>query len=514
MKIKLVILISIIVYGCNIPAKENLKKPNIIFMMSDDHTSQAWGIYGGVLEKYAINKNIKRLAAEGVVLENAFCTNSICVPSRASILTGQYSHKNQVYTLTDALQPDQPNVAKILSKSGYQTALIGKWHLKKQPSGFDYFKVLPGQGRYNNPLLKDIHNWEDGNKGGKVYEGFSSDVIMDESIKWLDSRNKDKPFMLMTHFKATHEPFDYPDRFKDLFKGENLPEPESLLDFYPGKSGRTFEGQILEILAERWRSATKAKSNRYPGLPFDTEGLNSIQVRKKTYQKFVKDFLRCAAAIDDNIGKMLDYLKENNLADNTVIIYTADQGYFLGEHGMMDKRMFLEESLRMPFVIKYSKEIPANKRIDDIILNIDFPSLLLDYAGVSQPDSFQGKSFRSNLMLKTPSDWRKSMYYRYYAHAENRPSHMGIRTNQHKLIFYYGHPLGLKGIYTKKTTPPAWEYYDLENDPMELSNQYNNFENKKIISQLKRDLLNLRTKLGDEKTDLDELKDILENHWE
>jgi arylsulfatase A-like enzyme len=513
-KIKLVILISIIVYSCNIPAKENLKKPNIIFMMSDDHTSQAWGIYGGVLEKYAINKNIKRLAAEGVVLENAFCTNSICVPSRASILTGQYSHKNQVYTLTDALHPDQPNVAKILSKSGYQTALVGKWHLKKQPSGFDYFNVLPGQGRYNNPLLKDINNWKDGNKGGKVYEGFSSDVIMDESIKWLDRRDKDKPFMLMTHFKATHEPFDYPDRFKDLFKGENLPEPESLLDFYPGESGRTFEGQILEILTDRWRSATQTKSNRYPGLPFDTEGLDSIQVRKKTYQKFVKDFLRCAAAIDDNIGKMLDYLEENNLADNTVIIYTADQGYFLGEHGMMDKRMFLEESLRMPFVIKYSKEIPANKRIDDIILNIDFPSLLLDYAGIPQPDSFQGKSFRSNLKLESPLDWRNQMYYRYYAHAPNRPSHMGIRTNQHKLIFYYGHPLGLKGTYTKQTTPPAWEYYDLQNDPKELSNEYNNIKNKNIISQLKRDLLDLRTELGDEKTDSNELKDIIENHWE
>ncbi len=514
MKIKLVFIITILVFSCNIPAEENQKRPNIIFMMSDDHTSQAWGIYGGVLEKYAINHNIKRLAAEGVVLENAFCTNSICVPSRASILTGQYSHKNQVYTLTDALQPDQLNVAKILRKSGYQTALIGKWHLKKQPSGFDYFNVLPGQGRYNDPLLKDINNWEDGNKGGKVYEGFSSDVIMDESIKWLDRRDKNKPFMLMTHFKATHEPFDYPDRFKNLFNGETLPEPESLLDFYPGKSGRTFEGQILEILTERWTKATQTKSNRYPGLPFDTVGLDSIQIRKKTYQKFVKDFLRCAAAIDDNIGKMLDYLEENNLADNTVIIYTADQGYFLGEHGMMDKRMFLEESLRMPFVIKYSKEVPANKRIDDIILNIDFPSLILDYAGISQPDSFQGKSFRSNLMLETPSDWRKNMYYRYYAHAENRPSHMGIRTNQHKLIFYYGHPLGLKGTYTKKTTPPAWEYYDLENDPMELSNQYNNIENKKIISELKRDLLNLRTKLGDEKTDSDELKVILENNWE
>ena len=489
-------------------------RPNIIFMMSDDHTSQAWGIYGGVLENYVINKNIKRLANDGIVLENAFCTNSICVPSRASILTGQYSHKNNVYTLTDALDPQKLSVAKLIQKSGYQTALIGKWHLKKQPSGFDYFNVLPGQGRYNNPLLKDKTNWQDGNKGGVQYNGFSSDVIMDQSLKWLENRDKDKPFMLMTHFKATHEPFDYPDRFKDLFQGETLPEPESLLDFYPGRSGRTFEGQILEILTDRWIKATETKSNRYPGLPFETEGLDSIQTRKKTYQKFVKDFLRCAAAIDDNIGKMLDYLKENDLEENTIVIYTADQGYFLGEHGMMDKRMFLEESLRMPFVIKYPKEIPAGKRIDDIILNIDFPSLLLDYAAISQPDSFQGKSFRKNLSLDTPSDWRKHMYYRYYAHAKNRPSHMGIRTNQHKLIFYYGHPLGLKGTYTKQTTPPAWEFYDLENDPMELSNQYNNIKNKVVISQLKKDLLNLRTELGDAQTDTYQLKKILKNYWE
>ena len=197
--------------GCSsFPQKSNTP-PNIIFIMSDDHTSQAWGIYGGVLEKYAVNQNIKRLAQEGVVLDNAFCTNSICVPSRASILTGQYSHVNQVYNLTDALDPNRENVAQLIQKSGYQTALVGKWHLKDKPSGFDFFNILPGQGRYKNPILKNNENWEFGNKGGKEYEGFSSDVIMEESIKWLDQRDKEKPFMLMTHFKATHEPFDYPD---------------------------------------------------------------------------------------------------------------------------------------------------------------------------------------------------------------------------------------------------------------------------------------------------------------
>ncbi len=494
------------------PIKKQLP-PNIIFIMSDDHTSQAWGVYGGVLQNYAVNQNIQRLVAEGVVLDNAFCTNSICVPSRASVLTGQYSHNNKVYTLNDALDPNRKNVAQLLQKSGYQTAIVGKWHLKEKPSGFDYFNILPGQGRYHNPILKDKNNWEYGNKGGKEYEGFSADVIMDESLKWLDQREKDKPFMLMTHFKATHEPFDYPERFKNLFEKDTIPEPVSLLDFDSQESGRSFEGQILEILAERWRHASVKNNGRYPGLPFDTEGLNNVQARKKTYQKFVKDFLKSAAAIDDNIGKMLNYLDENGLTDNTLIIYTSDQGYFLGEHGMFDKRMFLEESARMPFVIRYPNEIPAGKRVKDIILNIDFPSLLLDYARVPQPDQFQGESFRKNLLMETPDHWRDKMYYRYYAHSLNRPAHLGIRTDRHKLIFYYGLSLGLKGTYTNQATPPAWEFYDLENDPLELKNQYQNPKYKNIIQLLKKDLVDLRANYGDALTDGVQMKKVIQENW-
>ncbi|NBS19481.1 MAG: acetylglucosamine-6-sulfatase, partial [Flavobacteriia bacterium] len=200
MNIKIYLLLLLVFTACTLPsAEKNSIPPNIVFMMSDDHTSQAWGIYGGVLEQYAKNENIKRLSQSGVVLDNAFCTNSICVPSRASILTGQYSHRNGVYTLSDGLDSKRQNVAKILQKSGYQTALIGKWHLKNKPSGFDYFNVLPGQGRYHNPVLKDSQNWEDGQKGGKVYPGFSADVIMEESLKWLEGRDPHKPFMIMTH---------------------------------------------------------------------------------------------------------------------------------------------------------------------------------------------------------------------------------------------------------------------------------------------------------------------------
>ncbi len=507
-------LLVIIILGCSTSQLKNVdQRPNIIFVMSDDHTSQAWGVYGGVLEDYAVNQNIKRIAAEGVVLDKAFCTNSICVPSRASILTGQYSNKNQVYTLTDALQTEQQNVAQLIKKSGYQTALIGKWHLKEKPSGFDYFNVLPGQGRYQNPKLKNNENWQDGKEGGKEYKGFSADVIMEESLKWLDQRDKENPFMMMTHFKATHEPFDYPERFKNLFEDDTLPEPISLMDFDPNSSGRSFKGQILEILAERWRQASLKNKDNYPGLPFYTEGLDAIEVRKKTYQKFVKDFLRSAAAIDDNIGKMLNYLDDNGLTENTIIVYTADQGYFLGEHGMFDKRMFLEESARMPFVIRYPKELPAGKRLEDIILNIDFPSLLLDYAEVPQPKTFQGESFRKNLSMDTPDHWRDKMYYRYYAHALNRPAHFGIRTGRYKLIFYYGLSLGLNGTYTNEATSPAWEFYDLENDPFELKNQYHDPEFESIIQKLKKDLIQLREQYGDLSTDGPEIKKVIQENW-
>ncbi len=474
--------------------------PNILFILSDDHTSQAWGIYGGVLADYVKNDNIQRLANEGTVLDNVFCTNSICTPSRASILTGQYSHLNGVYTLSEALEPDSNNIAKVLQKNGFETAVIGKWHLKKEPTGFDYYAVLPGQGRYHNPILKTKENWQDNNKGGKAYEGFSADVIGDLSVDWLKNRNSEKPFFLMTQFKATHEPFDYPERYKNLNESIEIPMPENLFDFDPSTNNRSFIGQKLWRLGERWEMDTKnleaGKPTRYPGLPFALDGVDSLSARKKIYQKFVKDFMRSGAAIDDNIGKLLTYLDETGLTENTIVIYTADQGYFLGEHGFFDKRMMYEESLRMPFVIRYPKEIPAGKRLKDMILNIDFPSLFADYASAKAPSTMQGKSFRSNLKGATPTDWRKSMYYRYWLHQAVRPAHFGIRTERYKLIFYYGQPLDKPGTQ-KQTTQPAWEFYDLEKDPKEDNNAYEVAAYQGIIKEMKRDLLKLKKEAGD-----------------
>lgn len=502
---------SLLLNSCSEKEKIEDLRPNILFIMSDDHTSQAWGIYGGVLKDYVQNLNIKRLADEGVVLNNGFCTNSICVPSRATILTGQYSHKNGVYTLNDALHPDSLNIAKLLQENGYKTAIIGKWHLKKEPSGFDYYNVLHDQGRYWDPILRTKENFNKDAKDWDIHPGFSTDVITDLSLKWLDAIDKSKPFLLMTHFKATHEPFDYPERFKDLYKDIEIPEPESLFDFSPETTGRSFVGQKLDNLEWRWKQATKDPEAwwcKYPGLPFSTEGMDSIATRKYTYQKLVKDFMRSGAAIDDNIGKILDYLESSGLAENTVVIYTADQGYFLGEHGFFDKRLIYEESLRMPFVIRYPKEIPAGKRLDDIILNIDFAALFADYANVTIPASMQGNSFRNNLKGKTPEDWRKAAYYRYWQHAPIRPGHFGIRNERYKLAFFYGQPLNMTGV-SKEITKAAWEFYDLEVDPNENTNAYNDPTYGKIIAEMKVELQKQREYYGDTDKEFSVIEELL-----
>lgn len=481
--------------GCEVDsASDEIARPNILFIMSDDHTSQAWGVYGGVLAQFAQNNNIKRLAVEGALLQNVFCTNSICVPSRASILTGQYSHRNGVYTLSDTLHSSTSTIAGEMSSAGYETAVIGKWHLKAKPGGFDHWEVLQGQGRYDDPILRTEENWDD---GGKEYKGFSADVITDLSIDWLETQDSEAPFFLMTHFKATHEPFDYPDRLQNIFDGVEFPEPTSLYDFSPEANGRTFLGQKLWILGDRWVNASKAQDHsRYPGLPFDLDGLDSIAARKEIYQKFVRDFLRSGAAIDENIGRLIDYLDDAGLAENTVVIYTADQGYFLGEHGMFDKRMMYEEALRMPFVIRYPAEIPAGKKIDDMILNIDFPALFADYAGIDKPSFIDGESFRGNLQGNRVDDWREQMYYRYWLHRAERPAHFGLRTDRYKLIYFYGQPLEATGAMIE-TTEPGWEFYDLQEDPLELRNAIDDPGYEETIADLKKELAVSREKWSD-----------------
>ncbi len=471
-------------------AQRPRRKPNILFIMADDHTSQAIGCYGLRLSEYAHTKNIDRIAAEGALLKNCFCTNSICVPSRASILTGQYSHVNGATTLAGKLDPEADNVAKHLQAAGYETAILGKWHLKMQPSGFDYYNVLRGQGRYNNPILYELG--KDWKNGGKEHEGHSTDIITDLSLDWLRNRKApDKPFCLMCHFKAVHEPFYSHDRYRNLYAGQEFPEPEDL--FWPeSPKGKRFEGWPLELLAERYMK----NAGRYAPPRLKVNSNDPVEVRRATYQKFMRDFFSTVAGIDDNVGRLLAYLDEAGQSRDTIVIYTADQGYFLGEHNMFDKRFMLEESLRMPFVIRYPREIRPGTTLDDIVLNVDFAELFLDYAGADIPGTMQGRSFRRNLAGETPEDWRDAMYYHYWSHQPQRPSHYGVRTQRYKLIYYYGL------VRMGRKPEECWELYDLRNDPREQINVYDNPEHKETIAGLKRRLDQLRRQYRDTKDPL------------
>ncbi len=488
-------------------------RPNILFILSDDHTSQTWGIYGGVLAEYAQNENIRRLAREGVVLDNCFCTNSISAPSRATILTGTYSHRNGVYTLADTLDTGLPTLATTLQQAGYQTALIGKWHLKSQPQGFDYYSIFYDQGVYRDPLfINSTDPWPGSNRNfGECIQGFSTDIVTEKTIRWMKEQKKDRPFLMCCHFKATHEPYDYPSRMEHLYDGVTFPEPENFNDWGPETNGRGFIGQTLEEIGSRWEAASKDPDRwwcRYPGLPFSTKGMQRTAARKAIYQKLIRDYLRCGATIDDNIGKLLQALDDMGIADNTIVVYVADQGYFLGEHGFFDKRMFYEEAARMPFVIRYPKKIPAGKRVKDIILNTDFAPTLAEFAGTKMDT--QGHSFLDNLCGNTPKDWRKSFYYRYWTHHAIRPAHMGIRNERYKLILYYGNPLNMTDC-EPKPTHPAWDFYDLQKDPHENHNVYDNKEYAPIIKQMKEEMMRLRKEVGDRDEQYPEIEKLIIN---
>jgi len=493
------------------------KSPNILFIMSDDHAAHAISCYGGRLAQIMKTPNIDRIASEGIRLENCFVTNSICTPSRASILTGQYSQLNGVYTLADDFDREQQNVAKLLQQSGYQTAIIGKWHLHTEPSGFDYWNVLPGQGRYYNPLLKEKGKpWEYGERGGEVYKGYVTDIITDLSLDWLKNRNKNKPFFLMCHHKAPHGKWEYAKRHKDLFQNIAIPEPTNLWENKAHRSpgSREYGGTVSSH--NKYRSlVSKMEAKNWPTGQLDTVGMNEEEKTRAAYQKYLKDYLRCVAAIDENVGRLLAYLNEESLTEDTIIIYTSDQGMFLGEHDYWDKRWIFEESLRMPFLMRYPRQIKSGTVNDDIILNVDFAPTFLGYARKPTPPYMQGESFRTNVAGSTASNWRKSMYYRYWMHRGNLdvPAHYGIRTKRYKLIFFYGLPLDAKGA-KKEPTPPGWELYDLEKDPQEMKNVYNDPAYANVTKQLKTELLRLKKNLDDIDEKYPELMKIHQKYWE
>jgi arylsulfatase A-like enzyme len=466
------------------------KRPNIIFIMTDDHASHALSCYGSKINK---TPNLDRLAKEGMLFENSFCTNSICAPCRAVILTGKYSHINGVIDNRKRFDGTQQTFPKLLQKAGYETAMIGKWHLKSDPTGFDYWNVLPGQGLYYNPVMREMGE-------RKKYTGYVTDIITDHCLKWLKERRADKPFCLMYHHKAPHRRWEPGPKHLTMYDDVTIPEPDNLFDDYStrGRAAKEQDMSIektmdkidLKLVAPRnlnseqknfWDAAYEPKNEA-----FRKANLKGKDLVRWKYQRYIKDYLRCIASVDDNVGRLLDYLDESGLARNTIVFYTSDQGFYLGDHGWFDKRFMYEESLRMPLLARYPKEIKAGSVNEDIVLNLDFGPTFLDFAGVSKPDDMQGGSIRRVLRGKTPRDWRTSMYYHYYeypaVHSVKR--HYGVRTQRYKLIHFY-HDID------------EWELYDLRKDPREMKNVYDDAAYAEIVKDLKAELKRLRDELKD-----------------
>ena len=457
------------------------RPPNIVFIMSDDHAAHAISAYGSRVNE---TPQIDRIAAAGARLDNCFCANSICAPSRATILTGQHSHINGVLTLDDDIDNRRDNVAKQLQQSGYQTAILGKWHLGHggihDPSGFDRWCVLPGQGDYVDPEFHDQGEL-------RQIEGYVTDIITDLSLDWLRARDRDRPFMLMLHHKAPHRPW-IPDQKHMAMYEEDIPLAPTFDDDY---SQRAQAAANATMRIDRDLTHVDLKADPPPGLAPRDE-----KVWK--YQRYMQDYLRCIASVDDNVGRLLDALDEDGIADDTVVIYTSDQGFFLGDHGWYDKRFMYEESLRMPFLVCYPREIAPGTVVDAMASNVDLAQTFLDYAGLSAPTEMQGSSLRPIFNGSTPDSWQTSIYYRYWMHLAQHgvAAHYGVRTRRHKLIYYYGEALNTTGS-VDDPRQPEWELFDLETDPMELHNVYDDPDYDDIVAALKAELARLQERVGD-----------------
>ncbi|WP_395730437.1 sulfatase [Prosthecobacter sp.] len=503
-------------------------KPNILYIMSDDHTSQAVGAYGGRLAKLNPTPTLDKLAAEGMRFDRVFCTNSICTPSRATILTGQYSQTNGVTDLNGVLPPERHYLPQEMKKAGYLTAMIGKWHLEAEPASFDYYKVLPGQGKYFDPdfIARGDKDWPN---NVVKHEGYVSDVITDIGLDWLEKRDKTKPFFLMLHHKAPHDMFEFAPRYADYLKDTEIPEPDNLYDQPAAGFGSVAtRGENDSLVHRIGTSISKRHPVRNYGIDFNiSPGLDEHEYTHQAYQEYLKRYLRCVKSVDDNLARLFDYLKKNGLLDNTVIIYTSDQGMMLGEHDYIDKRWMYEESMRMPFIMRYPKLIKAGTVNSDLINNTDFAPTMLELAGAKAPPQMQGRSFEAALEGKALTHWRTATYYRYWMHLmhHDNPAHFGIRTADSKLIFYYSQaedeagngkltmPWKKGASYKIEPTSPAWEFYDLSTDPQEMHNQYANPEYAAKISELKAELKRQREELHEGDESRPHIQKVIDQNW-
>ena len=514
-------LYLLLILGCNF-AQAN--RPNILFIMSDDHAAHAISAYGGRLAKIAPTPNLDRLANEGAILRNAFCTNSICSPSRASILTGQYSHTNGAVDLSGKVFPGKQMLPLEMKKAGYETAMIGKWHLKVEPKDFDYYCVLPGQGKYHNPSFRIRGEKPWGKNLIEFPNKHSTDAITDLTLEWLKGRKSEKPFFLMHHYKAPHDYFENAERYESYLADSDIPEPESLWTRDPKFGSLATRGHDDELVQHIGtsiggrnprRSYLRDLPSMFPSeFPknYDPKNFSDEENTRLAYNAYLKKFLRCVKGIDDNLGRLFSYLEATDQMNNTLIVYTADQGFMLGEHDYQDKRWMYEESMRMPFLVRFPQSIKAGEDINAIVENVDFAPTLLDFAGASIPKSVQGRSFREILETgKEPKNWKKAAYYRYWmqmAHHDN-PAHIGMRTKRYKLIYFYG--CNYQGQYQ---TPAGWELYDMINDPQETQNIYHNPKHGKLVDSLKRWFVNLRKKVGDDGSHYPECEKIVQEFWD
>ncbi len=493
-------LIMIMFSSCSFTQEEKQEqKPNIIFIMADDHAYQAISAYEGALAELAPTPNIDRIAEAGMLFNQCFVTNSICGPSRATILSGKYSHLNGFIDNTWGSKFDftQQTFTKVLQQSGYKTAVIGKLHLGGTPTGFDYYDILPGQGRYYNPEFIN-------QSGQYELEGYTTEIITDKTIKWLSEvKTSGEPFMMMMWHKAPHRAWDPGPNELGMYEDVTFPEPANLFDDYSGDreaaalnnmsiaSSMTIERDLK--MSDQPRQGLNEEQLKEWNAVYDPIYEDFIEskptgkdlVRFK-YQRYLRDYLACVAAVDKSVGTVLDYLKETGMDKNTIVIYTSDQGFYLGEHGWFDKRFMYKESLNTPLLISWPGVIKPGTVNNDIVSNLDFGETLIDIADAKVPEDMQGRSMLPILEGNTPADWRKAHYFHYYEHPSehNVMRHYGITTDRYKLIhFYYD--------------IDEWELYDLEKDPMEMKNVYKDPAYSNAREELHLELEELREKYQD-----------------
>lgn len=491
-------LFSILLFSAlQATAQQAQKQPNIVFIFSDDHAYQAISAYNSRLANLAPTPNIDKLAAEGMIFNKCYVTNSICTPARATVLTGTHSNINGVRLLNDTLDHKQITFPVLLHQKGYQTAAIGKWHLKSEPQGLDYWDLLPDQGQYYNPEFI--------NKDGRYkVNGYATDIITDKALNWLDKdRVNDKPFLLMVHHKAPHRPWQKAPEHLNLYEDVTFPEPETLFDDYKGR-GTAAASQEMEI-AKDIRMGSDLKIYTEPGegrsfykrldpaqrkawddvyepikQKFLKSDLKGDALTSWKYQRYMRDYLAVVRSVDDNVGRVLDYLDQHQLTENTLVVYCSDQGFYLGEHGWFDKRFMYEESFRTPLLMRWPKFIKAGSVNNELVSNLDFAQTFLEMADVKAPPVMQGLSLLPVMKGETPKNWRKSLYYHYYDYPAHHSvkKHEGVANKQFKLIHFY--------------TINEWELYDLKKDPNEMKSEYANPAYSTVVKTMKNELAKLK----------------------